>query len=196
MTEDQRPRRANPAHSLTEAPALAAFANPARARILDALAVDGPSTAFMLARRTGQAVGSASHHLKVLDEAGLVEEAPDLSTDRRQRFWRLAHAHTRWSRAEMTDPTAQAAAHEAEMVGLERQFQRARDDIMTTADNPGSASGSFATQQWLTMSPAELDQLSEELLSVMRRWQSRELPDDGVERETCFVFARGFPAQP
>ena len=82
------------------------------------------------------------------------------------------------------------------MVGLERQFQRARDDIMTTADNPGSASGSFATQQWLTMSPAELDQLSEELLSVMRRWQSRELPDDGVERETCFVFARGFPAQP
>ncbi|MGI8666202.1 MAG: winged helix-turn-helix domain-containing protein, partial [Jatrophihabitans sp.] len=63
--------------TITDAKALSAMANPYRSRILDALAVDGPSTASALAKRTGQAVGSASHHLKVLDQAGLVEQAPE-----------------------------------------------------------------------------------------------------------------------
>ena len=80
---------------VTEAKALSAMANPFRSRMMDALKVDGPSTASMLAQRTGQAVGSASHHLKVLAEAGLVEEAPDLARDRRERWWRLGDPGTR-----------------------------------------------------------------------------------------------------
>ncbi|AKT51827.1 winged helix-turn-helix domain-containing protein [Arsenicicoccus sp. oral taxon 190] len=184
------------AHRLTQATALAAFANPARSRILDALAVDGPSTASQLAHRVGMAVGSASHHLKVLAEAGLVEEAPGLTEDRRQRHWRLAHAHTRWSRTEMTDPSARAAAYEAELVTLQRQFDRARDAVLATEGDHETDTGGFATQQWLTLSAAELRALSEELLAVLHRWQYRDLPDDGAERDTVFVFARGFPAQP
>jgi DNA-binding transcriptional ArsR family regulator len=81
--------RATPARTVTEAKALAALAHPYRARLMDALKVDGPSTATELARRTGQAVGSASHHLKVLHDAGLVAEAPELARDRRERWWRL-----------------------------------------------------------------------------------------------------------
>ena len=68
--------------TLRDAAPLAALAHPFRSRIMDALKVDGPSTASMLASRTGQAVGNASHHLKVLAEAGLVEEAPELARDR------------------------------------------------------------------------------------------------------------------
>jgi hypothetical protein len=34
------------------------------------------------------------------------------------------------------------------------------------------------------------------MVDVLMRWSQREVPDDGVERESVFVFARGFPAQP
>jgi DNA-binding transcriptional ArsR family regulator len=98
--ESHPPEREFPVQTLTDARALAAMANPFRSRILDALAVDGPSTASALAQRTGQAVGSASHHLKVLAETGLVVEAPELARDRRERWWRLVAPSTRWSRAE------------------------------------------------------------------------------------------------
>ena len=67
---------------------LAALAHPFRRRLMDVLKVDGPSTAACSpAHRPG--VGNVSHHLKVLAAAGLVEEAPELARDRRERWWRL-----------------------------------------------------------------------------------------------------------
>ena len=187
--------KASSPQSLTETAALAAFANPARARILDALSASGPATASILAEQLGVAVGSASHHLKVLADAGLVEEAEGHSSDRRQRWWRLTHRQTRWSRAEMTDPTARAAAYEAELVALQRQFDRARESILAS-DGVETATGAFSTQNWLTLSGEELTALSEELVAVLQRWHQREIPADGAERQTCFVFARGFHATP
>lgn len=183
--------------TLTEAKALSALANPFRARMMDALKVDGPSTASMLASRTGQAVGSASHHLKVLAAAGLVEEAPELATDRRERWWRLVSAGTRWSRAELgDDPAAVAAAHEAEALSLRRQVERVHEWMANAESVPEWDDAAFVTQNWLRLSPDELHQLAEELMSVLARWGEREVPDDGVEREPVYVFARGFPSQP
>jgi DNA-binding transcriptional ArsR family regulator len=183
--------------TISDAQALSAMANPFRGRLLDALHLDGPSTASALARRTGQAVGSVSHHLKVLSEAGLVEEVPELAKDRRERWWRLVSSGFRWSRAEFADdPAAVAAALSAESVGLRRQFGRARDWL----DNAEAAGvwddAAFATQNWLTLTPDELRALSEEILDVLQRWRTRPTPEDDEERESVYVFARGFPAQP
>jgi DNA-binding MarR family transcriptional regulator len=52
------------------------------------LRVHGPSTASAIAERTGQAVGNVSHHLKVLAVGDLIEKAPELAKDRRERWWR------------------------------------------------------------------------------------------------------------
>lgn len=49
----------------------------------------------------------------------------------------------------------------------------------------GSASGT-----------SELRLVSEELVALTQRWHHREISDDLTERETMFVFARGFPASP
>lgn len=183
--------------TLRDAAALAAFAHPFRARMLDALKVDGPSTASMLAGRTGQAVGNASHHLKVLAEAGLVEEAPELARDKRERWWRLVSTGTRWSRQDLLgDASALAAADEAEQLGMRRQVERWGDWVANRDTDPHWASSGFATQNWLRLSPAELDDVAAEIVEVLRRWGDRELPDDGVEREPVIVFARGFPSQP
>lgn len=193
MPAKQRPG----VRTVTEAKALAAMANPFRSRMMDALKVDGPSTASALAARTGQAVGSASHHLKVLHEAGLVEEAPELAKDRRERWWRLVDPGTRWSRADFADDTAAVtAAYAAEALALQRQFDRTREWNANAASVPEWDAVSFATQNWMKVSPDELQQVADEMVDVLMRWSQREVPDDGVERESVFVFARGFPAQP
>jgi DNA-binding transcriptional ArsR family regulator len=183
--------------TVTEAKALSAMANPFRSRMMDALKVDGPSTASALAARTGQAVGSASHHLKVLHEAGLVQEAPELAKDRRERWWRLVDPGTRWSRADFADDTAAVtAAYAAEALALQRQFERTRDWNANAVSAPEWDAVSFATQNWLRLSPPELQQVADEIVDVLVRWSGRDVPDDGAEREPVFVFARGFPAQP
>lgn len=191
------PRRPDGVRTLTEAKALSALANPFRARMVDALKVDGPSTASGLAVRTGQAVGSASHHLKVLAEAGLVVEAPELAKDRRERWWRLADRGTRWSRAEFADDEAAVtAAHAAEALAFQRQVERTREWLANAESDPAWDDAAFATQQWLRLTPAELSEVAEEVVALLMRWSDRRVPDDGQEREPVVVFARGFPAQP
>jgi DNA-binding transcriptional ArsR family regulator len=182
--------------TITDAAALAALANPFRARLLDALQVDGPSTASALAARTGQAVGSVSHHLKVLSTAGLVVEAPELARDRRERWWRLVTVGWQWSRAELTEPAAVTASLAAESLALRRQFDRARDwlDNHEAAGEWGDAA--FATSAWLRVTPEELRAVGTEITAVLRKWRSREIPDDGQERESVYAFGRAFPAQP
>lgn len=198
MDESSDPRRdALSVQTVTDARALSAMANPYRSRLLDALNVDGPSTASALAKRTGQAVGSVSHHLKVLAEAGLIIEAPELARDRRERWWRLVAPGIRWSRAEFaTDAGAVTAALAAESLTLQRQFERARDWLGNAEAAGDWDDAAFATQIWLTLTPEELRELSVELIALTRRWRDRVTPDDGRERETVFLFARGFPAQP
>lgn len=196
MAKSERSRREG-VRTITEAKALSALAHPFRARMMDALKVDGPSTASALAQRTGQAVGNASHHLKVLAEAGLVVEAPELAKDRRERWWRLADRGTRWSRVEFADdPAAVEAAHEAEALALRRQVGRTQDWLANAETDPEWDDASLATQFWLRLSPDELRELHAELNALVGRWADREPPGDGVEREPVFFFARGFPAQP
>lgn len=192
-----QPASADSVQTVTDARALSAMANPARSRILDVLAVHGPSTASAIAARTGQAIGSASHHLKVLSQAGLVEQAPELAADRRERWWRLVTASTRWSRSDFAqDASAVTAALAAEAVTLQRQFERSRDWLASSDSADDWDAAAFATQTWLSLTPAELAEFGEELLALSRRWRRRELPADGARRQSVYFFARGFPAQP
>jgi hypothetical protein len=48
----------------------------------------------------------------------------------------------------------------------------------------------------MRVTDAELAQFSAEMLALVRRWADRQLPDDGRDRGTVFVFAHGVPAQP
>lgn len=183
--------------TITDAKALAAMANPQRSRIMDVLAVDGPSTASAIAGRIGMAVGSASHHLKMLCEAGLVSEAPELARDRRERWWRLVTPSTRWARTDFAeDPGAATAALAAETASLRSQFERAQDWLANSGDPDEWDRASFATQSWMNFSAAELAEFAEEMIELSQRWRHREIPDDGVERRPVLVFTRGFPAQP
>ncbi len=201
--DDSGPSR-DGVRTLSGAAALNALANPVRTRVMDVLRIDGPATASMLADRIGQAIGSVSHHCKVLAEAGLIVEAPELAKDRRERWWRPVTQGLRWSRDEFADDAdAVTAALAAESLELTREYQAARDWLDDhEAAGPWTAAA-LATRWWLKLTPQELSELSAELHAVLRRWYERGRPGPDAEdaavdpaRETVLFFARAFPARP
>jgi DNA-binding transcriptional ArsR family regulator len=184
--------------TITDSRVLAAMAHPLRRRLLDALKVDGPSTASMLANRTGQAIGNVSHHMKVLAQAALVEEAPQLARDRRERWWRLSDTSRRWSSTSFDDdPAAGAGADAAASLGLDHHVAKVRAwrAQRETADVAWS-DAAFSIDTWLQLTPTELAELSEQIVSLLRQWSTRDTTGEGAQRQPVFVFAYGVPATP
>lgn len=183
---------------ITDARVLAALTHPLRSQLLEILQLDGPATASVLAERTGQAVGNISHHLKVLATCDLIVEAPELAKDRRERWWRRAPSSFRWdSQDYQGDPAGAAIAHAASSMNIERHADRARTWLGAGVDRREHwADAPFSIDSWARLTPAELAEVGREVLAVFRRWGNRDLPDDGAERETVFLFAHGVPAQP
>ncbi|MBE7187982.1 helix-turn-helix domain-containing protein [Jatrophihabitans endophyticus] len=184
---------------LTDLKAIAAMSHPLRRRLMDVLTVDGPATASMLAERTDQAVGNISHHMRTLADCELVEEAPELARDRRERWWRLAHASVRWSTANLPEGAATEVIEQAAVrTNLDRQFGYVEQ--WNAVDGPDERTywrtGPFSTSHWLRLTDAELAQVADEITAVFDRWSDREVADDGAERRTVFAFAHGVPATP
>ncbi|CAN3978372.1 ArsR/SmtB family transcription factor [Kitasatospora purpeofusca] len=184
---------------ISDSRVLAAFTHPLRRRLLDVLKVDGAATVGLLAERTGQAVGNVSHHLKVLAGAGLVEEAPDLARDRRERWWRPTSASLRWARADFEDdPVAEAVADAAGSLQLERQAALVRAWFSNRQEYTPEwrENCAVATETWLRLTPEEARELAADLVTVLDKWAARPVPEDGRERESVFAFAHSIPARP
>ena len=184
---------------MTDARVLTAMAHPLRRRLLDVLRVHGPATASVLAERTGQAVGNVSHHMRILAESGLVEEAPELARDRRERWWRRASGNITWSVPHADDSGAaeDAIGRAAEVLNLERQVAFVRRWLDVTGEESERWSqGPFSTDAWVRVTPVELRAFGDEIMAVVVRWATREIPDDGQERFSAFAFAHGVPAEP
>lgn len=182
---------------ITESRVLAAMAHPLRRRLLNLLKVDGPATASVLSERTQQAVGNISHHLRVLAQAGLIEEAPEKARDRRERWWRRTGPVSWSSRDFAGDEAAEAIERAARSLNLDSElgFLRAWEEA-PEQEKARWPQGPFSMDTWLRMDDAELAEFSVELHALIRRWSDREIPDDGRQRDSVFVFAHGMPARP
>ncbi|WP_410600139.1 ArsR/SmtB family transcription factor [Amycolatopsis sp. lyj-90] len=173
---------------------LAAMSHPLRRRLLDVLRLDGPCTASVLAERTGQAVGNVSHHLKVLAASDLVEEAPELARDRRERWWRRVGYAVSWSPSDFPDDPVAAAA---ESLALERQVSMARQWFAERETYPEEwHRAAFATDSWMKLSVAEMAEIEGRIQALLREYSDREQPDDGQERRPVFFATRAVPARP
>jgi DNA-binding transcriptional ArsR family regulator len=183
---------------ITDYRVLAAMTHPLRRRLLSLLKLDGPSTVGVLAQRTGQAVGSISHHLRALAAVELIEEVPELARDRREHWWRLTSPTLRWSSRDFTDDAAaDAVARAALSLNLDHQVARVREwDQAPDEEHARWPTGPFSLSSWMRLTDAELAEFGTEMLALIDRWADRPLPDDGQERGTVFVFAHGVPGQP
>jgi DNA-binding transcriptional ArsR family regulator len=64
-----------------------ALSHPLRQEILRHLAEHGPATSTTLAEALGESTGTTSYHLRVLADAGVIEEVPGRASGR-ERWWR------------------------------------------------------------------------------------------------------------
>ena len=183
---------------VTDARVLAALAHPLRRRLMDVLRVHGPATASVLAERTEQHVGNVSHHIRALAEVGLVEEAPELAKDRRERWWRLVARSLRWSGEALSDdPAEEAIAQAVQSLTIDRHagYVRAWFAADDAAREPWRSTA-FAVEKWMHLTADELGELSRDIDEVLARYRGRETPDDGVHREPVLFFTYGIPARP
>ena len=110
-------------HRITEPREMRALAHPLRLRLLGLLRVEGPATATGLADTVGESPALVSYHLRQLDAYNFVEEAPELASDGRERWWRAAQASTQWDAADFLDTPERLAA----LTSLQREvFRRYR----------------------------------------------------------------------
>jgi DNA-binding transcriptional ArsR family regulator len=179
---------------------VAASGHPVRRRLLEVLGVDGPATASQLAVRTDQLVGNVSHHLKMLARAGLVEEAPELAKDRRERWWRYVPISLSWSLADVRgDPVGEAVAISAEHENVELHLNRVRGWMAARdgSDDYDEAwtQAAFSTESWVWATPEELDELGDAMNTLLVEFHASHR-DPGPGRESCFVFAHGVPSKP
>jgi DNA-binding transcriptional ArsR family regulator len=177
---------------------IAAIHHPVRQTLLELLGLHGPATVSSLAEAAHERVGNVSHHIKVLADAGLVEEAPELAKDRRERWWRFTAKSTSWSTADVAgDPVGELVAGAAEQQNLAHQVGRLQQWYGRRGEY-GEAwiRAAFSTNSWISVNPDELQRFSERILELLEEYAVTAERTADPDRELVFVFAHGFPAKP
>lgn len=88
-----------------------AMSHPLRRAMLRHLGEHGPATSTTLAEALGENTGSTSYHLRILAEAGVIEEVPG-QTNGRERWWRTFPADLREPDYDGLSPADRAALDE------------------------------------------------------------------------------------
>lgn len=183
---------------MTSIETLRAVHHPTRRRMVDFLHLHGPSQVGTLARELGEQVGSISHHLRMLERAGIVAPAPELATDGRTSWWRLEQASISWSVEDFAgDAADRTQARAAERLNLDHQLGKlAAWKRSSERADPAWRRAAFSADFLAMATPDELAALQDALLDVVRGWQAGIDPADGTPRGPVFVFAHGFPTRP
>jgi DNA-binding transcriptional ArsR family regulator len=183
---------------MTSIDVLRAVHHPTRRRIVDVLHLHGPTQVGTLARTLSEQVGSISHHLRMLERAGVVSRAPELAVDGRTSWWRLDLDSFRWSTDDFADaPADRAQARAAERLNIEHHVAKLVEWKRTEeAADPAWRQAAFSNDFLAMATPEELGALQESLVEVTRAWKAAIDGDDGQERQPVFVFSHGFPSAP
>lgn len=169
---------------VTDPAVLRALSHPLRQRILGELEVVEHARAADLAEALGEPANSISFHLRVLAKAGIIEEAPELARDRRDRVWKQS---------------VESFTIDAEIPGVEQYLKPYLEwlqKMMLHASRSGGKDGS-ATMQQARLTDAEMRALAEEVNAVISRRvdESLELtrrePNDPDRRYQRVLFAVG-----
>jgi DNA-binding transcriptional ArsR family regulator len=182
---------------VTSIETLRAVHHPTRRRMVDYLYLHGPTQVGTLARELEQQVGSISHHLRMLERAGIVAAAPELATDGRTSWWRLEQESVTWSVDDFADAAERMQAKAAQRLNIDHHIAKLSAWIGESEQaDPAWRHAAFSSDALGVASPTELAELSEALRVVTREWRERIDLDDGTERSPVFVFTHGFPTRP
>lgn len=155
-----------------------ALAHPTRLRLLGELRVRGPQSVGMLCDLIDEAPGSVSYHLGTLAAYAFVVEAPELARDRRERWWRAAHARTTWEPLEaLEDPERRAASDSLRRAIFRRYLDRLEGYLEGEPSlDPEWVRGTASSDTFLHLTSQELVELRDELEALAARWEGRSDP--------------------
>ncbi len=149
---------------------LRALAHPIRVRLFDLLTDRVELTATECAELTGESPASCSFHLRMLEKYGYIERAASRG---REKPWKLAAPG--WDmRPDPAQPGSLRAVWEIALLGLDAEWQRARDFFAHAEAEPDEwiqASTLTRSSFWATAD--ELAQLSRDLQGITDRFAGR-----------------------
>ncbi len=177
---------------------LRAVHHPLRRRIIEYLYIHGDCQVGTLARDLEQQVGSISHHLRMLERAGVVERAPELAVDGRTSWWRTANVSISWDVEDYADkPADMIQARAAERLNFEHQIRRFSEWRKRSAGYTRRwRRSAFSADGLAYATPDELAELSQLIGETVSAWREAIDRDDGQQREPLYWFAHGFPVRP
>lgn len=172
--------------------------HPTRRRIIDHLVLHAPAQVGAMARALDLQVGSVSHHLRVLQKVGAVEQVPDPDGDGRRSWWRMARSSFRWSADDFTSPGERLQAREAERANLGHQLTVLQrwQERKHAGEDPAWVQTSFSNDGLGWATPEELQDLADRLIEAGSQWRDSIDREDGQERRPVFWFTHGFPVEP
>jgi DNA-binding transcriptional ArsR family regulator len=176
---------------------LRAIAHPLRATLLYELFARGTANATTLAEAVDQPVNSVSFHLRQLAKYGLIEEARDVGSDARQRWWRPAMTSgvRVQDRALAATPEGRSSLEVfkttvvARWQALVTRFFGSReetDEVWASSDVP------------MMLTDSEARECNDELLAVLMKWLEhgqRTPPPEGEQRRTYLALMMLMPHQ-
>lgn len=147
--------------------AAVAINHPVRRALYEALD-GGPQPVGSLARRLGIQVGSASHHLGVLANAGWIEPAPEMSQDARETWWRSMNRSLSWS---VDDFASGTRAHQIATTAFERNIADQGAILKRALAHP-SARRSVMTSDWYALATDEqCEDLQRRIFDTVKQWR-------------------------
>jgi DNA-binding transcriptional ArsR family regulator len=185
---------------ITDVKALKVFTHPLRIKLYRALHASRKATASQLAEQVDEAVSLVSYHLRKLAEHGFIVEAPDESSDARERWWQPSSERGVSVRSSDFAGQPEGAALMSEM---NRQMLATRYERYSRyLDQHGAwpqawEDVAFSSEYLVRLTSEEMRQLGEERDALTRRWQDRgRAADDAGDtegREHVALHMYGFP---
>jgi DNA-binding transcriptional ArsR family regulator len=166
---------------LDDARMMRALAHPARIRILQHLALDGPATATECAEVAGLSPSACSYHLRALARYGFVDEDPASAADGRQRPWRARIISLTFDESEPDQPDALRAAGRLLTESMLARFDEMRAEYLDRAARYSAEWRTIAgwNQDVVHVTAAEAAELLQQirdLLASYRRIDPAERP--------------------
>jgi len=181
---DERPQPVHPEGAFATTEMLKAYAHPLRRRIAKVVAARGHARAADVAADLGVPANSVSFHLRVLADAGLIEEAPEHARDRRDRVWKAAEEA--WNIGSPEHPVADEVLGGALMSALAEDHIEVLRRVMAwapeyVAGRTTEVHGTFS-QNNLRLTEAGFAELERRIYEVVKEAQEAHDPDDPGSR--------------
>jgi len=171
-----------------------ALSHPLRGAMLRHLDEHGPATSTTLAEALGESTGTTSYHLRVLADAGIIEEVPERAHGR-ERWWRTFPTDHREPDYDSLSPQDRTALDQWRAVQIPGELALVNRYIRDSRKHGKWAKASRASGYYTA---EDLDALFEEYLALLNKYghTARDAPPGARPMQLRMFYIPDQPAEP